>query len=170
MPDYFVMEGEDERTYTVETLDGDRYRVVTPEGEEFEVEAFEPEPGRIHLLREHESHDVDVRETDEDFEVALRGHRHRFEVLNEREMRMRKAGVGAAGAGGPDLVSPMAGSVVDISAESGDRLEEGETVVIVEAMKMENDLQAHRAGVLSEVHVEPGDSVEIGDVLVSIED
>lgn len=169
MPEYFVMDGDDERTYEVETIGDERYRVVTPEGDEFEVEAFEPEDGRIHILREHESHDVDVRETDEDFEVALQGHRHKFEVLNEREMRMRKAGVGARGAEGPDLVSPMAGTIVEISADRDSEVDQGETVVIIEAMKMENDLQAHKAGVLAEVHVEPGDSVEIGDKLVSIE-
>lgn len=170
MPEYFVMDGDDERTYTVETIGDERYRVVTPEGEEFEVEAFNPEDGRIHILRGHESHDVDVRETEEDFEVALQGHRHRFDVLNESEMRMRTAGVGGRGAEGPDLVSPMAGSIVEISYESGSRVEQGETVVIVEAMKMENDLQAHKSGVLADIHVEPGDSVEIGDELVSIED
>jgi biotin carboxyl carrier protein len=169
MPEYFVMEGDDERTYEVETIGDERYRVVTPEGEAFEVEAFEAENGRIHILRGHESHDVDVRETDEAFDVALRGHRHTFDVLNERERRMRKAGVGARGAEGPDLVSPMAGTIVEVSADRDSEVDQGETVVIIEAMKMENDLQAHKAGVLSEIHVEPGDSVEIGDELVSIE-
>ena len=170
MPEYFVMNGDDdqERAYTIETIEEERYRVVTPEGEEFVVEGFEPESGRLHMLCGVDSHDVDVSETDDSFEIAMEGRRHHFEVLNEREKRMRVAGVGGRGADGPDLVSPMAGTVVEISADHEAAVEEGETVVIVEAMKMENDLKAHKTGVMTEVHVEPGDSVEIGDALVSI--
>ena len=172
MPEYFVVDdGDDgERSYTVETIGEETYRVVTPDEEEFVVEASEPEEGRLHLLRDHASHDVDVRETEEFFEVAMEGRRQHVEVLNEREMRMRTAGVGGRGADDPELVSPIAGTVVEISAEHETSVAEGETVVIVEAMKMENDLKAHRDGVMSEVHVEPGDSVEVGDTLVSISD
>ncbi|MFB6352111.1 MAG: acetyl-CoA carboxylase biotin carboxyl carrier protein subunit [Bradymonadaceae bacterium] len=171
MPDYFVQDGDDEdRTWTVETLDKDTYRVVTPEGEELEIEGYEPENGRLHMLEGVDSHDVDVHRTEENYEINIQGRRHHFEVLTERQKRMREAGVGGRGAGGPDLVSPMAGSVVEIVAEQGASVEKGETVVIVEAMKMENDLKAHKDGVLSEIHVEAGGSVEIGDALVSIED
>jgi biotin carboxyl carrier protein len=173
MPDYFVQNGEDgddDRAYTVETLDDGSYLVVTPSGEELNVEAFEPELGRLHMLCGNDSHDLDVRETDESFEVATGGRRHTFDVLNERQKRMRRAGVGGRGADGPDLVSPMAGTVVGLTADKDNGVEEGQTVIIVEAMKMENDLKAHKTGTLTEVHVEPGDSVEIGDPLVSIGD
>ena len=171
MPDYFVMDGDEERTWSVETTDAGTYRVVTPEGKELEIEAFEPEEGRLHMLTETKSHDVDVyRDADEAYEVNIEGRRNHYEVLNERQKRMRQAGVGARGADGPDLVSPMAGTVVEVVADADAAVEEGETVVIVEAMKMENDLKAHKNGVLSEVHVGPGDSVEIGDALVSIGD
>lgn len=173
MPEYFVQNGEDEqdqRAYTVETLDDGSYRVVTPAGEELEIEAFEPEHGRLHMLCGNDSHDLDVRETDESFEVAIGGRRHTFEVLNERQKRMRQAGVGGRAADGPDLVSPMAGTVVELTAGKDNGVEEGQTVIIVEAMKMENDLKAHKKGTLTEIHVEPGDPVEIGDPLVSIGD
>jgi len=171
MPEYFVQTDDDEdRTWTVETLEDDTYRVVTPAGEELEVEAFEPENGRLHILDGVDSHDLDVHRTDEEFEINIRARRHVFEVLTERQKRMQEAGVGARGAEGPDLVSPMAGTVVEIVAGEGESVEEGETAAIVEAMKMENDLQAHKSGVVSKVHVGEGDGVEIGDALVSIED
>lgn len=173
MPEYFVLNGdgdEDDPSYTVETIDDDTYRVETPDGEEYVVEAFEPESGRLHMLRGAESHDVDVTENEDTFEIAIEGRRHFFDVLNERQKRMRVAGVGGRGPDGPDLVSPMAGTVVDITADHESAVEEGETVVIVEAMKMENDLKAHKSGVMAEVHVAVGDSVEIGDALVSIGD
>lgn len=172
MPDYYVVDGDDEeeRSYSVETIEEETYRVVTPDGEELVVEAVEPQEGRLHLLEEGNSHELDVRAADGAYELSIEGRRHFVEVLNEREKRMRTAGVGGRADDDPELVSPMAGSVVEISAESDSFVEEGETVVIVEAMKMENDLKAHRSGVLSEVHVESGDSVEIGDPLVAITD
>jgi biotin carboxyl carrier protein len=171
MPEYFVTEGageDEERSWTIETIDDETYRVVTPDGEELEVEAYEPESGKLNMLCGRDSHDVDVHRSEDDYEVVVDGRRERFEILDERQKRMREAGVGASGAEGPELVTPMAGTIVDVTVDVGTPVEEGETVVIVEAMKMENDLQAHRSGVMSEVHVEPGESVDIGDALVSI--
>ena len=101
--------------------------------------------------------------------MQLRGESEHLYVLNERQKRMRIAGAAARGAGGPDLCSPMAGKVVAVCCEQGQQVDEGETVVIVEAMKMENDLKAHLSGAISAVHVAEGDAVEIGDVLVSID-
>lgn len=171
MPAYFITNGDEEeaRCFEVETLDDGTYKIVTPEGQEVIVDAYSPELGRIQMLLDGHSYDVDTREKDGDFTVQTRGETHKLTVLNERQRRMRVAGVGARGAGGPDLVSPMAGKVVAIACEEGAEVGEGDCVVIVEAMKMENDLKAHISGSISKVHVAAGDAVEIGDVLVSIE-
>lgn len=170
MPSYFVpTDGDDEsRCFEIETVKDGCYRVTTPEGEELLVDAYEPEPGRLHLLLDGKSFDVDVRERDREFTAQLRGETHKLTVLNERQRRMKIAGVGARGGGGPDLESPMAGKVVAVHIGVGDEVETGEKVVIVEAMKMENDLKAHKDGAISEVCVAPGDAVEIGDVLIKI--
>ena len=171
MPSYFITNGdeEDSRCFEVETLEDGRYKIVTPDNEELIVDAYSPLEGRLQMLVGEQSYDVDVREKDKDFAVQLRGESEHVTVLNERQKRMRVAGVGARGVGGPDLVSPMAGKIVALECAEGDQVDEGECVVIVEAMKMENDLKAHIAGTISTVHVGPGDAVEIGDVLVSIE-
>lgn len=172
MASYFVPGEEegDERCFEVETIEPGRYRVVTPEGQEYQVDAYTPEAGRLHLLLDGQSFDVDVRELGGEFIAQLRGETHRVNVLNERERRMRIAGVGERGGGGPTLESPMAGKVVAVHVEEGASVEAGDKVVIVEAMKMENDLKAHKAGAVSRVCVAPGDTVEIGDVLLEIAD
>jgi biotin carboxyl carrier protein len=170
MPSYFVpSEGDEEpRCFEIETVSDGCYRVTTPEGEEFLVDAYEPEPGRLHMLMDNKSFDVDVRESDREFTVQLRGEKHHVTALNERQRRMKIAGVGARGGGGPNLESPMAGKVVAVHVAEGDDVETGDKVVIVEAMKMENDLKAHKAGTIAEICVAPGDAVEIGDVLLEI--
>jgi biotin carboxyl carrier protein len=179
MPAYFITNGSETadadgeelaaRCFEVETLEDGSYKVVTPDGKELTIDAYAPLAGRLQMIVEGASFDVDVRAKDSEHTVQLRGEIHHIDVLNERQKRMRVAGVGARGAGGPDLVSPMAGKVVALSCAEGDEVEEGECVVIVEAMKMENDLKAHISGTISTIHVSEGDAVEIGDALVSIE-
>ena len=172
MPKYFIPSDDDaadERCFEVETLEEGRYRVRTPEGDELVVDAYAPEAGRLHFLVGGQSYDADVRPDDGGYTVQVRGEAHELSVLNERQRRMRIAGVGARAVGGPDLTSPMAGKVVAIHAAEGDTVDEGDHVIVIEAMKMENDLKAHIPGTVRQVAVAVGDAVEIGDVLLSIE-
>ncbi len=75
----------------------------------------------------------------------------------------------SAGAAAPGVVTaPMPGSILDVLVKVGDQVLAGATVVKLEAMKMENDLQAAISGVVKEVRVSKGDNVSVGDVLVVI--
>jgi acetyl-CoA/propionyl-CoA carboxylase biotin carboxyl carrier protein len=69
---------------------------------------------------------------------------------------------------GNDVVSPMHGVVVEMKVASGDAIAEGQVVAIVEAMKMMNEIRAHRAGTASAVHAQAGDTVEAQAPLVTI--
>jgi len=73
----------------------------------------------------------------------------------------------AAGAGA--VTAMMPGAILRVLVAAGDEVQEGDVVVILEAMKMENEIHAHKAGVVKTVHVGPGDSVENGQALVEIE-
>lgn len=167
---FFIVDGEDELPYSVERRGEGRFSITRPDGSTVDVDAFRPDKGALHLLVGGASHDVDVREKDGTFSVSMRHSTHHIDVLNEREKRMRVAGVGSRGAGGPELTSPMAGKVVAVEVAVGDVVETGQTVVIVEAMKMENTLKAHKDGTISSIKVAAGEAVEIGDVLIEIED
>jgi acetyl-CoA/propionyl-CoA carboxylase, biotin carboxylase, biotin carboxyl carrier protein len=74
------------------------------------------------------------------------------------------------GHGGDALNSPMQGSIWKITVKAGQRVVEGEVVAIIEAMKMENEITAHKAGVISELPISEGDLVRSGDVLAVITD
>ncbi|MGC2128596.1 MAG: acetyl-CoA carboxylase biotin carboxyl carrier protein subunit, partial [Candidatus Aquilonibacter sp.] len=69
---------------------------------------------------------------------------------------------------GNDVVSPMHGVIVEMKVAPGDAITEGQVVAIVEAMKMMNEIRAHRAGTASAVHAQPGDTVEARAALVTI--
>ncbi|MFE6303855.1 acetyl/propionyl/methylcrotonyl-CoA carboxylase subunit alpha [Nocardiopsis sp. NPDC057823] len=88
-----------------------------------------------------------------------------------RKKRASRSGGGtAAAASGDALVSPMQGTVVKVVAAEGQEVSEGDTVVVIEAMKMEQPLAAHRAGTVTGLKVGPGEAVGNGAVICEIKD
>ncbi|MFN3534326.1 MAG: biotin/lipoyl-binding carrier protein [Desulfatiglandales bacterium] len=69
----------------------------------------------------------------------------------------------------PEVVAPMGGNVWEVKVKVGDRVNEGDEVVILEAMKMELPIVAEASGVVKEVKVKKGDAVETGAVLIVLE-
>jgi acetyl-CoA/propionyl-CoA carboxylase biotin carboxyl carrier protein len=83
--------------------------------------------------------------------------------------RERSGGAGGGGAGGPALPSPLQGTVLKVAVEKGAEVEEGALICVIEAMKMENEITAHRAGKLSELNVSEGSAINAGDQIAKIE-
>jgi acetyl-CoA/propionyl-CoA carboxylase, biotin carboxylase, biotin carboxyl carrier protein len=77
---------------------------------------------------------------------------------------------GGAAAGGDGLVSPMQGTIVKVVASNGQQVAAGETIVVLEAMKMEQPLTAHKAGTVADLTVEVGQSVSVGQVICRLAD
>jgi acetyl-CoA/propionyl-CoA carboxylase biotin carboxyl carrier protein len=84
--------------------------------------------------------------------------------------RSRSAGASAAVAGGTALTSPMQGTIVKIAAAEGDVVAEGDLIVVLEAMKMEQPLTAHKAGTVRGLTASAGETVSAGAVIATIED
>jgi acetyl-CoA/propionyl-CoA carboxylase biotin carboxyl carrier protein len=82
--------------------------------------------------------------------------------------RSDKARAGGGGGGGDTLASPLQGTVLKVAVEQGTAVEEGALVAVIEAMKMENEITAHKAGVVSELPIAVGASVATGDTLAVI--
>ncbi len=102
------------------------------------------------------------------FEVRLSEPEPEWRALARR--RQERAQLGGAGAGGSAaVVSPMQGTVLSVPVSDGDEVEPGQVICIVEAMKMENEVHAHRAGAVRSLSVEPGQPVTTGQVICSIE-
>jgi acetyl/propionyl-CoA carboxylase alpha subunit len=92
------------------------------------------------------------------------------DVVDERTKVIREmTGAGAVSSGPRPIVAPMPGMVVKVEVVEGDRVEVGQGIVIVEAMKMENELRATGAGIVSRVRVRAGDAVEKDQLLVELE-
>jgi biotin carboxyl carrier protein len=103
------------------------------------------------------------------WKLRLRGQSVEAEVIDERTKTIRDmAGVVAGPVGPRPVVAPMPGMVLRVEVEEGDRVEEGQGIAIVEAMKMENELRALSAGTVTRVLVSKGDAVEKDQVLVEL--
>ena len=87
-----------------------------------------------------------------------------------RPTRRRGGSGGGAAAGGDALTSPMQGTIVKVAVEEGQQVDEGDLVVVLEAMKMEQPLSAHKAGTITGLQAQPGASVTAGEVVCTISD
>jgi pyruvate carboxylase subunit B len=97
------------------------------------------------------------------------GARLQAQVLDPREAAVRRAGArGGPGPGSGTTKAPMPGLVLRVLVEEGAKVKQGQGLVVVEAMKMENELKAPRDGVVRKVHAAPGDRVEKGTPLVEL--
>ena len=164
---YFVKIGDREHEVV---LDGG---AATVDGEAAEARLAEVDGSPIRLLSVGDAiHSVVIRrgESKGRFSVSVGGWRFEVEALDERTRTIRELSGASAGPKGPaPLVAPMPGLVVRVHAEVGDQVQPGQGLVVMEAMKMENELRAAAAGTVKAVHARPGTAVEKGALLVELE-
>ena len=100
-------------------------------------------------------------------EITVNGHRFRYDVEDPRAWK--HAGSRAGGHGRAAITAPMPGKVVRILVAVGDEVKEGQGIVVVEAMKMQNEMKSPRDGRVSAIEVQENGSVTAGAVLATIE-
>jgi biotin carboxyl carrier protein len=102
------------------------------------------------------------------FEVFLRGRSNDVKVIDPKRLRSGQ-GAAAHDPGAAEVVSPMRGKIVRVLVEQGSQVEAGDGIVIVEAMKMQNEMKSPKAGVVASITAIAGATVNAGDVLAVIE-
>ena len=102
------------------------------------------------------------------FEVRMSEPEPEWRTLARRRQERVQQG-GAGGSGSDAVVSPMQGTVLSVQVSDEDEVEPGQVICVVEAMKMENEVHAHRAGIVRSLSVEPGRPVTTGQVICTIE-
>lgn len=127
----------------------------------------EVEPGVYSLLDQERAMEARVTPGPEGWIVELAGRRITVEVEDPRELASRTKGFGAEGR--QSIRSSMPGRVVRVLVEEGVRVEEGQGLVVVEAMKMQNEMKAPKSGKVISLAARAGASVAAGEVLVTLE-
>ena len=152
----------------VEPLGEHRYR-VTLLGETHEIDALALEHGTVSILLEGKSYSAEIDEAGDDVMVSLRGHQTRIDVVDERRKRLRAGASDFQAEGRQVIVAPMPGKVVKVLVTLGQEVQPGQGLVVVEAMKMENELKSPKAGKVVELLAKEGSAVENNAKLVVVE-
>jgi biotin carboxyl carrier protein len=158
------------------TVNGKTYEIeinqdgkVTVNGEEKHVNFLSISDSLYSVIIENASFEVVVELRDGIYNVLMLGDLYEAEVLDERQQRMQRASAGFGVAQGEiNIKSPMPGLIVDIRVKEGDVVEKGQSLVVLESMKMENELKAPRNGTIARIHVGKGESVEQNKILVTL--
>jgi biotin carboxyl carrier protein len=133
------------------------------------VDAFRHDYGTFSLIVDTESYSVQLDQRETEVKVHLRDSVFSLEILDEKRLRMRRASGKFTVEGKQILFAPMPGKIVKVLKKAGDDVKEGEGVVVVEAMKMENDIKSPKDGKVVEIHVQEGQAVEGGAKLAAVE-
>ncbi|RME88986.1 MAG: biotin/lipoyl-binding protein [Anaerolineae bacterium] len=121
------------------------------------------------LIVDGKSYEAYIYPEEGGWQVLLMGRLYHVHVEDEREKRLRAAaGSKVAETGEFHLKAPMPGLVVSVPVSEGQSVEKGDVLVILESMKMQNELKSPRAGTVSRIRVKPGDSVEQRQTLLSV--
>lgn len=141
-------------------------------GERFDVNFHQlPDGGLVSLLLNNASFEAVVEARENVWEVLLHGELYSVTVQDERAYRLAKARGGDTAVHGDAVIkSPMPGIIIATPVAEGDTVQKGEKIIILESMKMENELRSPRDGIVLRVQVKPGDGVEKGQVLAVIGD
>ncbi|HEU4440014.1 MAG TPA: biotin/lipoyl-containing protein [Methylomirabilota bacterium] len=149
------------------TGEAGRYTIAL-EGDVFTVDARQTGEGIWSILLDGASHVVDVTDRDGAYAVDVGGERYAIRVEEESRYIIRTRGAGGAERG-QVLKAPMPGKVTLIEVTVGQSVAPGDGLIVLEAMKMENQFKAQVAGTVKEIRVAAGQPVNPGDVLVVIE-
>jgi len=156
-----------DRSYTID-INSENEVVIDGERRVLDLREIDGD-GLFSLLLEGRSYDALVEEGDGEYRVLIDGVLYHTQVADERAKRLAEA-AGAFSLTSGDVVvkSPMPGLIVSVPVKEGDAVKKGQVVIVLESMKMENELKATREGTVHAVKVQPRQTVEQGQVLVTI--
>jgi biotin carboxyl carrier protein len=160
--------GKQSHSVDIEEIGKSVYR-VSVDGNEFLVDGKKTGRTNYSLIVDNRSFEIEVDNTEDEYRVLVDGRTYHVNLIDERRVLTGGAAAGSQLHGRQNVSVPMPGKVIAVLVSAGDKVEKGQGLVIVEAMKMENEVHSPIAGEIREIKVNPGDTVEGGAVLVVVE-
>ncbi|MDQ3373829.1 MAG: biotin/lipoyl-binding protein [Acidobacteriota bacterium] len=141
------------------------------DGRRYELEASQPEPN-VYLLKHngriYEFFVSPNEKSNEPFQVSIGNHNLEIKILDPKRLRGKGAAAGQTD-GAAEIKTAMPGKLVRVLVEKGAAVQKGDGILVVEAMKMQNEMKAPKDGVVKEIRFKEGATVNAGDVLAIIE-
>jgi biotin carboxyl carrier protein len=160
------LSGED---YEVSLSLNDEFATAEIDGRLYEIEVRALAHGEYLLLHGSSVHKCRVagKGTSGFFEVNLQGRPYNITITDPKRLRRGQTAAGHDH-GAAQIISPMPGKVVHVLVKAGARVEAGAGIIVVEAMKMQNEMKSPKKGVVVSINAEAGATVNAGDVLAVI--
>lgn len=147
------------------------YLTAEIDGRVYELEVSEPEPNVYLFKHQNRVYQIFVSPNEkagEPFAVNAGNQNYEIKIVDPKRLRGSGAGVTSA-AGASEIKTAMPGKIVKVLAKTGAEIKQGEGVIIVEAMKMQNEMKSPKDGVIKEIRFAEGATVNAGEVLAVIE-
>ncbi len=163
-----VLSHDRDQSLSIDEVD-DRLQVDI-DGRKYEIEVHNADDASYVLFHNNQVFDCRVTrqpKSHDRFEVSLKGHRHSVAIIDPRRLRSDENS-DRHHDGLTEISSQMPGKVVRVLVEVGSKVEKGDGLVVVEAMKMQNEMKSPRDGVVVSLSVGAGDTVNAGEVLATV--
>lgn len=160
--------GDQSYTLEIEEIEKSLYR-VSVDGNEFLVDGKKTGRTNYSLIVDNRSFEIEVDHAEDEYRVLVDGRNYHVNLVDERRVRIGGGQSEIQPQGRQKVSVPMPGKVIAVLVSEGDSIEKGQGLVIVEAMKMENEVRSPIAGEVKEIKVKAGDAVEGGAVLLIVE-
>ena len=151
------------------TFDSDH---KTIDGKPMDADILEFKKGRFHIIRNNRSVEaelVSMNPEEKSCVIKVNNHLYYVDVKDKYDDLLHAIGIDVAGGKTVnDIKAPMPGMVLKVMVESGQKIQKGDALIVLEAMKMENILKAPSDGVIKKIHIIKGDKVEKNQVLVNL--
>jgi len=158
----------DDKDYKLEIIEGPKNLEIKIDGRVIKIDNYNASAGRLTtLLKDNRPYEFEIFRDDSAYDCWLSSRMARCEVISEKQARYTKlmgdgVGLGKARA----LKAPMPGLIVKVEVEPGQQVKKGDGLVIIEAMKMENELKAAHPGTIKEIKIKAGQAVEKNQALI----
>jgi biotin carboxyl carrier protein len=160
----------------ITTVNGEEYEIeinreneVIVNGQVHQIDFRSGSPSIYSLIIDNYVFEAAIDERGDKYGVLITGDLYEVTVTDERAQRLARASSSILGVGDTSILAPMPGLVVAVPVQEGQEIKRGQTVLILESMKMQNELKANLDGIIYAIRVKAGESVDQNQVLVVIE-
>lgn len=156
----------DDKVIKIEVKKQDEKFCVFLNGKTRRVEVADDRGSHMTLIVDDKPFDVVFAD---DNTIIVNNQEYSVDIFNEQVAKLMKTGVGKSKKQGLVVKAAMPGLIIEVSVREGDRVTEGQGLLIIEAMKMQNEMQSTRDGTIKKINIKKGQTVNSGEKLIVIE-